>query len=114
MTDQAHVEHWAERFFTELPEHLRFFRAEALWRTLAPNQLDLLIGETVADFGGLRGTLSMTTPDEWSTVADLLDSLLAREPLSKGPHYSGERIILGTLAAELRGYVGATERRDVT
>jgi len=81
-----------------------------MWRTFAPNRLDLLIGEMIADLGGVRGTLSMTTPDEWMAVAELIDSLMEREPLSKGPHYSGERIILGTLAAELKGYAAAAER----
>jgi hypothetical protein len=111
MTDEdVRAASWAERFFHELPEHLRFFRAEALWRTMAPNGLDLMFPHAVADFGGTRGTLSMTTPDEWLVVAELIEGLLEREPVKNGPRWSGERIILGTFAAELRSYVGSAER----
>jgi hypothetical protein len=81
-----------------------------MWRTVGPNGLDLLIGEQLADLGGVRGCLAITTPDEWLRVSEFLEDVLTREPLSKGPHYSGERIILGTLAAELKGYAALADR----
>lgn len=101
---------WADRFWRELPTHLEHLRVEALWRTFAPNGLDLLIGDSVADLGGTRGVLSATSPDEWVALADFIESLLDREPLKRQPRYSGQRIILGTLANELRGYALAAER----
>jgi len=100
---------WTERFMRELPETLQAIRAEALWREMAPNGLDLVIGETTTDFGALRGVMSCTIPDEWSAVADILEGLLEREPLRRGSQYSGERIIIGTLAAQLRGYALSAE-----
>lgn len=78
---------------------------------LAPNELDLLLGTTVTDFGGTRSMLSLTTPDEWRSVAALVMGLLDRSPLKDG-HYSGERIILGTFANELAGYAASAERSD--
>ena len=107
MTDSAS---WTERFIHDLPTNLAHFRAEALWRETAENGLDLLIGELVADLGATRAALSSTIADEWTAVADIIDGLLAREPLKSGARYSGERIVLGTFAAELRSYAIAVEK----
>jgi hypothetical protein len=104
------AEDWAARSLVAIKEDRLAYRAESLWRTFAPNQLDLLIGETIADLGGVRGSLSMTTPDEWLAVAELVSELLDREPLKSSPRWSGQRIILGIFAAELKGYVGSAER----
>lgn len=108
MTDP--IASWSDRFMRELPDTLRDIRADAMWRTMAPNGLDLLIGEQTADFGALRGAMSMTIPDEWAIVADVLEGLLTREPLRSGGRWSGQRILIGTLVNELRGYVASAER----
>lgn len=106
----AETSDWARRTVAAIVEDRAAGRAEALWPTVGPNGVDLLIGEGLADLGAVRGILAITTPAEWACVADLIESLMEREPLSKSPRYSGERIILGTLAAELRGYAVAAER----
>ena len=107
MTDVAS---WADRFMHELPVEIAERRAEVIWRTMAPNGLDLLIGEAVSDFGGVRSMLSLTTPDEWRKAADLIAIILEREPIRGGARYSGERIVLGSFAAELRSYADMADR----
>lgn len=107
MTD---VGSWTERTLTAIVDDRRTYRAEALWRATAENGLDLLIGQMIADLGATRAMLSSTISDEWRAVADLIDGLMSREPLKSGPRYSGERIILGTFAAELRAYALAVEQ----
>ena len=104
------AEDWADRAVVAIREDRLTFRPEALWRTFAANGLDLLIGESVADLGTTRAALSATTPDEWREVAELIADLLEREPLKSSSRWSGQRIILGALAAELSGYVGSAER----
>lgn len=68
------------------------------------NGVDVLIGQTVADLGATRSMLGVTVPREWERVATVLSALLERHPFREGPRYSGERIILGALAAELHAY----------
>jgi hypothetical protein len=43
-------------------------------------------------------------PREWETVAAYLYGLLEREPLKAGPAYAPYRIVLGSIAGELRGF----------
>lgn len=104
------AESWSDRFMVELPTEIRERRAEVIWRAMAPNGLDLLIGETISDLGGVRSMLPLTTPDEWRSAADLVTMILDREPIRGGARYSGERIVLGAFAAELRSYAIAAER----
>lgn len=65
---------------------------------------DVLVGEMVADLGATRSMLGNTTPREWERIASVLLALLDRHPFRDGPRYSGERIILGAFATELRAY----------
>ncbi len=101
---------WTDRFVEAIPDEIAQRRADVMWREMAPNGLDLLIGGLVSDLGGARSMLSITTPDEWKSAADLIQMILDREPLKSRSRYAGERIILGSLASELRSYAIAAER----
>jgi hypothetical protein len=53
----------------------------------------------------LTGLLAcQLAPREWEEVAAYLCALLEREPVKSSPGYSAHRIVLGSIAGELRGY----------
>lgn len=68
------------------------------------NGIDLIVGEMVADLGMTRAMLATTVPREWERIASVIVALLDRYPFKNEPRYSGERIILGAFANELRAY----------
>jgi hypothetical protein len=96
---------------------VRGFREDDLTR-FPHNGADIVVGQIVADLGLTRSMIATTVPREWERVASVLIAMLDRSPFRDSPRFSGERIILGALANELRAYamaagepVGVTDLR---
>lgn len=68
------------------------------------NGADIVVGQMVADLGLTRSMIASTVPREWERTASLLIAILDRFPFRESPRYSGERVLLGALANELRAY----------
>lgn len=66
-----------------------------------------IAGDTVVSIGFTNVAVKDLTPHEWESVASYLLALLAREPVRSSPGYACHRIVLGSLASELRGFAAA-------
>lgn len=67
----------------------------------------LVAGQWVADLYSTRMLLGNLAPAEWEHVAAFLFALLERQPVAGSQAYAAERMLLGSLAWELRAYAGA-------
>lgn len=77
-------------------------------------ELDVLDGQEKVVAGGVVVTIGFTNaavkdlaPREHEELAAYLFALLAREPVKTSPAYAAHRIVLGSLATELRGFAAA-------
>lgn len=73
--------------------------------------LEVLDDDAKAVAGGMVVSLALTTwavrdlaPREWEDLAAYLLALTDREPVKSSPAYAGHRIVLGTMASELRSF----------
>lgn len=65
------------------------------------------VGNVVVSLGFTSAAVKDLLPREWEELAAYLFSLLEREPLKSRPAYTGQRIVIGSLATELRGFAAA-------
>ncbi len=88
--------------------------AERLTPQAIAHELDILDGQAKLVAGGLVVTLAFTNaavkdlaPREWEEVSAYVYALLEREPMKSSAAFVGHRIVLGSLASELRGFAAA-------
>lgn len=69
---------------------------------------DPILPGVIADLGYTRAMIPLASPAEWERLARFLFALLERAPLAgDGSGWASARMILGALAADLRGYARA-------
>lgn len=61
-------------------------------------------GQVVCNLALVRATIAELTPREWAEVAAYLYALIGRAPVKASAAFQAHRMILGTLAFELRNY----------
>lgn len=88
--------------------------AERLTPRAIADELDVLDGQAKLVAGDLVVTLAFTNaavkdlaPREWEELSGYLYALLEREPVKSSAAFAGHRIVLGSLASELRGFAAA-------
>lgn len=64
-------------------------------------------GAVVVSVGFTNAAVKDLAPREWEELAGYLFALLDREPLKTSGGYAAHRIVLGSLATELRGFAAA-------
>lgn len=94
-----------------LPERITPAAVEAAQISFDEEDRAVVNGSVVTSLGFTAAAVGMLAPREWEDVADYLYGLLAREPLASSRKYAGQRIVLGNLASELRGYAYAADHR---
>jgi hypothetical protein len=66
-----------------------------------------IVGQVVMNFSHVAALVASLTPGEWESVAAYLYALLERSPLKDGRAYLPHRVVLGSIASDLRGYAVA-------
>lgn len=64
----------------------------------------LVVGQIVVSIGVTNAAVKQLVPREWEALASYLFTVLAQEPMKSSPAFVGHRIVLGSLAMELRGF----------
>lgn len=67
----------------------------------------VVLGEIVVGLAFTNSTVKTLSPREMEAVAAWLFALLERSPQKASPAYAPHRIVLGSLATELRGFAAA-------
>lgn len=88
--------------------------AERITHETVAAELDAIDGEARRVAGGVVVSIAFTNaavkdlaPREHEELAAYLFALIEREPVKTSPAFAGHRIVLGTLASELRGFAAA-------
>jgi hypothetical protein len=87
-----------------LAERLTPAIVEAAQTTFDAEDRAVVAGSVVASLGFTAASVGLLSPNEWEDVADYLTGLLARDPVASSRAWAGHRIVLGSLASELRTY----------
>lgn len=66
-----------------------------------------ILGDVIVSLGFTNATVKTLAPREMEEVAAYLTALLERAPLKTSRAYEAHRMVLGSLATELRGFAAA-------
>src|SRR3954471_19488591 len=76
-------------------------------RDILDDQAKVVAGGVVVSIGFTNAAVKDLAPREWEELAAYLLALLEREPVKSRGAYTAHRIVLGSLATELRGFATA-------